>query len=200
MSQDSLWNRAGHTLEHCFDALAGGLRARLARGLTVQVQPYIGYGTEDRLFLQGRVLRKRGAPTTPRPDRWDNIVATYRRFDYLEIPRAPVPATVGKSTVEATADDEGFFTCELPNPDGTAPWVNVTYRSLAPTTGATADIPGPVLIPPPSAAFGIISDIDDTVVVSHATDLLRMGKTVFPPECARTTGFSRRGGALPRVE
>jgi phosphatidate phosphatase APP1 len=36
-----------------------------------------------------------------------------------------------------------------------------------------------VMIPPPDAEYGIISDIDDTVIQSSATDLLAMGKTVL---------------------
>ncbi len=45
--------------------------------------------------------------------------------------------------------------------------------------------PGPVraetevLVPSPSAHFGVISDIDDTVLKSDATSLLRMARTVF---------------------
>jgi phosphatidate phosphatase APP1 len=35
------------------------------------------------------------------------------------------------------------------------------------------------MIPPPDAEYGIISDIDDTVIQSSATNLLAMGKTVL---------------------
>jgi phosphatidate phosphatase APP1 len=36
-----------------------------------------------------------------------------------------------------------------------------------------------VLIPPADAGFGVISDIDDTVVLTHATSLLKMARMVF---------------------
>jgi phosphatidate phosphatase APP1 len=38
---------------------------------------------------------------------------------------------------------------------------------------------GEVLIPPSTAEFGVISDIDDTVLQTDATSLLRMARTVF---------------------
>nr|GFB94825.1 hypothetical protein [Tanacetum cinerariifolium] len=36
-----------------------------------------------------------------------------------------------------------------------------------------------VLIPPPTAEFGVISDLDDTVIVTRATHILRMLRTVL---------------------
>jgi phosphatidate phosphatase APP1 len=38
---------------------------------------------------------------------------------------------------------------------------------------------GAVLVPPPTARFGVISDIDDTVLKSDATHALRMARNVF---------------------
>jgi len=48
----------------------------------------------------------------------------------------------------------------------------VELELLAPRAGATAT--GKVLVPPARARFGVISDIDDTVVQSHVTRKLRM--------------------------
>ena len=69
---------------------------------------------------------------------------------------------------EAVCDDEGYFECriEARPPLATAGWhaVPITLAEAsddADAVGTTAQ----VLVPPASARFGVISDIDDTVRV-----------------------------------
>ncbi|CAA9301719.1 MAG: FIG00580225: hypothetical protein, partial [uncultured Gemmatimonadaceae bacterium] len=51
--------------------------------------------------------------------------------------------------------------------------------------GAAARATAQLLVPGPAAGFGVISDIDDTVIQSHVTDFLRAARTVLL-ENART--------------
>jgi phosphatidate phosphatase APP1 len=51
---------------------------------------------------------------------------------------------------------------------------------LSPKTGAeNVSTTGLALVPPTTARFGIISDIDDTIIVSHARNLLKVAYTTF---------------------
>lgn len=139
------------------------------------VLPYIGYGTADKLTLCGRVLEDEGFRPSRSTDRaWRNLVAMYKRFESDEVPGARVRADYAGVSTEAVADREGYFSVELQpgRPAVTGPWHDVSLQLLAPRSGATAV--GRVLVPPVTARFGVISDIDDTVVQSHVSEKLRM--------------------------
>jgi phosphatidate phosphatase APP1 len=83
------------------------------------------------------------------------------------VPYARVCVSFRKFEFEVRADREGFFSAELPC--RAAPgWneVQVKHRSAS----ATAR----VLVPSPKARFGVISDIDDTIVFSNVKNKLKM--------------------------
>jgi phosphatidate phosphatase APP1 len=96
----------------------------------------------------------------------------YKRFESDEVPGARVRARHGAAETDAIADHEGYFGVELATSPGKGPWREVELELLAPRAGARAK--GLVLVPPASARFGVISDIDDTVVQSHVTAKARM--------------------------
>ena len=138
------------------------------------VLAYPGFGTAEKLSLCGRVLEDEGFRPARDADRaWRNLIEMYKRFESDEVPGARVRARFQGAEAEAVADDEGYFHLEL-HPDGTigpGPWHEVALELIEPA-GATAT--GRVLVPPASARFGIISDIDDTVIRSNVTQKLRM--------------------------
>jgi phosphatidate phosphatase APP1 len=137
------------------------------------VLPYLGFGTAARLTVCGRVLEDEGFRPARSADRaWRNLVAMYKRFESDEVPGARVRARHGAAVAEAVADREGYFTVELDAAPGEGGWREVELELIAPRAGATAT--GKVLVPAASARFGVISDIDDTVVQSHVTAKLRM--------------------------
>ncbi len=139
------------------------------------VLPYLGFGTADKLSLCGRVLKDEGIRPAASADRaWRNLVATFKRFESDEVPGARVRARYGRIEAEAIADAEGYFSVELrcPVPLRNGPWHDVALELLSPRAGATAG--ARVLVPPPTARFGIISDIDDTVIQSNVASKVRM--------------------------
>ena len=136
---------------------------------------YPGFGTAERLSLCGRVLEDEGFRPARDADRaWRNLVEMYKRFESDEVPGARVRARFQGAEVEAVSDEEGYFHLEL-HPNGTigsGAWHEVALELIEPAGGATAT--GRVLVPPASARFGIISDIDDTVIRSNVTQKIRM--------------------------
>ena len=152
---------------------------RIPRDL--RVVPFDGYGNGTLLKIFGRVLR--GAALGPARDgagAWENLVATYRRFETDEIPGARVRVRAGGGEREVVTDDEGFFRCRLVL-DAPLPgegWQDVEYTLLEPPTDLAATTTGPVLVPSPKAGFGVISDMDDTVVRTNVKQLLSMIRTV----------------------
>jgi phosphatidate phosphatase APP1 len=116
----------------------------------------------------GRVLEDEGF--TSGEGRWRNLAHFIKRLESDEVPHARLLA--GKKGF--SADGEGYFRLALPGRFA-AGWNDVDLRLADnPDVRATAR----VLVPARAARFGVISDIDDTVVYSHVTRKLRMILTV----------------------
>ncbi len=129
--------------------------------------PYLGYGTPSKLALCGRVLRDPGIrPGGSAQSRWRNLVEFYKRLESDEVPGARVRARFLHIETEVVTDGEGYFSLELtPAHDVEAGvWHDVELELVHPADGVRAT--GKVLVPAASARFGVISDIDDTVIVS----------------------------------
>jgi phosphatidate phosphatase APP1 len=149
-----------------------GLRKLAARRRDpVIILPYLGYGTSDKLTLCGRVLEDEGfRPTKESERRWRNLAAFLKRLESDEIPGARLRATYRDLSVETISDGEGYFRVELNAPGLSAGWHQVQLR----LEGSQVAETGRVLVPSPEAEFGVISDLDDTVIQSGVTRKLRM--------------------------
>ena len=108
----------------------------------------------------------------------------YHRFESEEVAGARVRVSAGGVELEATADGEGYFEAALrpiaPVPPGPL-WQPATVTLLHPLPSDRYQVAGAgqVLVPPEDAELGVISDVDDTVVRTEATRLLRMARLVF---------------------
>ena len=172
-------------IEGNFDAVALALRKRLHSNDPLQIVTYRSYGTVNRLYIKGRVLEEKTIPKSSDQDSiWKNLVSMYKRFESDEVPHARLSVNFQNKLYEVTTDDEGYFTVnhltETP-----LIWEDMWYEadvelidapiSFSPGLKSTAH----VLIPPMDSEYGIISDIDDTIVKTTATDLLAMAKNTF---------------------
>ena len=172
------WESA-KTFEERFDVLRFRIKRRFGLLDPFEILPYRGYGTPRELFLKGRVLEEAGITRASNDDTvWQNVLNMVRRFASDEVAGARVRATFEGLSVETKADAEGFFevTFRLPEPlDGEAGWYPVELELLSPPSpgGGPVQSTGQVLVPK-GARFGVISDLDDTVVRSSATNVLKM--------------------------
>ncbi len=164
-------------------------RARLTRRMgwndPVQIIPYRTYGTVNRMYVKGRVLEdKKIAAAADQDTILNNIINMYKRFESDEVPGAALQITVHDETHRVVTDKEGYFVLKI-NPS--TPVVNESLWHKIPLELIDAPIPfqqglsthAEVMIPPADAEYGIISDIDDTIVRTGATNLLAMGRTTF---------------------
>jgi phosphatidate phosphatase APP1 len=170
---------AAKVIEERVDDLRFSFKRRFGLLDPFEILPYRGHGTSRDLFLKGRVLEETGI-THPGPDDalWLNLLNMIRRFASEEIAGARVLASFGELRAETTADEEGFFEVRfrLAEPlDGSSRWHPVELELLSPPSPGGGEVrsKGHVLVPR-GAGFGVISDLDDTVVRSSATNLLKM--------------------------
>lgn len=172
-------------IEARFDQLR--VRFRVRRGWLdpIRVVAFRGYGTPEALNLRGRVVSRKaiGRPTQG-DSAWRNLRGMLRRFTGEEIPGATVRVHFAGDPgppVEAATDEEGFFLVAHPLPTAGSGWHEARVELATPLLRGQAAAPtvGDVLVPPPDAAFGVISDIDDTIVRTGATSLLTMARIVL---------------------
>jgi phosphatidate phosphatase APP1 len=190
VNRDTLasWRRriavGAHAAEARFDRFRFGLKRRFGLLDPFEILPYRGYGTPRELLLKGRVLEVSGITRAGQDDAvWQNLRNMARRFASDEVAGARVQGSFGGMQVEAVADEEGFFEVrfELPEPlAGPTRWHPVELELLGPESPAREQVrsTGQVLVPN-DARVGIISDIDDTVVRSSATNALKMAWIVL---------------------
>jgi phosphatidate phosphatase APP1 len=171
--------------EEQWDRLRRQVASKLRLNDPVQIVPYRTYGTPRRVYIKGRVLEDKGIATARDEDTvWNNLLNMYKRFESDEVSGAVLKALLPDESHEVTTDSEGYFVLDL-NPK--TPIINEQLWHPVPLQLVQAPIPfqqglsinAEVMIPPPDAEYGVISDIDDTIVKTTATDLLAMGRTTF---------------------
>lgn len=171
--QDTLIDADDH-----LDALWRRVDSRLGRGQPRHLAAYRGYADARGVELIGRVLAEppRGGPLDD-ADWWDNLLDTYRRFESDEVPDVPLRLQYRGGAVELRSDHEGYWHAAFDSPGTMSDqlWDNA-IASLADGSLAT---PQPVLQVGPRARFGVISDIDDTILHSSITDWKAAAQLTF---------------------
>ncbi len=151
---------------------------------------YRGYGTGRTALVQARALRHRAfTPAEASHSRWRNLLDSLRRLNSEPLPNARVQAQLAGTTHALQADTEGFVHQWVTLPEALAPgaWHPVTFalQDVSPAGAADARATAGVLVPPFTARFGIVSDMDDTVLQSEVSSFLNAARMVLL-ENART--------------
>ena len=173
------------SVEKRFDKLFFNLRRRLKLNDPLQIITYYSYGTINRLHIRGRVLENKGIQSAQdKHTIFDNMVNIYRRFQSDEIPGARLKVRFQNTENLITTDEEGYFMLNLV-PDPPIHWedmwheVDVVLIEAPVPFKAGLKSTAKVLVPPLDAEYGIISDIDDTIIQTSATQMLAMARTIF---------------------
>lgn len=169
-------------LDDMADAAMLRLRQRLGIMDTYQVVPYRTYGTTDKIYVRGRVLEDKKMAVSKDDNFFDNLLNMYKRFETDEVPGVTVQLNLPGEQQQVTTDKEGYFVFNFQpkNPLIT----NELYHSfplqlLHANYPAGTTVDAEMILPPADAEYGIISDIDDTIIRTGAANLLAMGKTVL---------------------
>lgn len=160
------------------------LKRRLGSIGDVTIVPYRSYGSVDRLLIRGRVLSNGNVPKGKEDDSvWQNLLNTYRRVESDEVVGARIRASSGDAFADAVSDEEGYFRVWLPAAGAwpAGDWSHVSLQLCQPFVAPGDDRPAgaEVLVPAQDAHFGVISDIDDTVIKTYATELFRMARLIL---------------------
>ncbi|MBN9151684.1 MAG: DUF2183 domain-containing protein [Cryobacterium sp.] len=152
-------------------------RAR-KRGLTPTVIPYTGYGSTTWIRVLSRVL-------LARPGASDDI--RYKKIrgwrSFTSVPVGDAAVLVGIDDVEhALTADRGGVIDEVIDVSLSPGWHTITLR-----TEGSDPVKAPIFIVDPKATIGLISDVDDTVMVTALPrPLVAAWNTFVLDEHART--------------
>ena len=140
-----------------------------------EIAAYRGYSDGSQLWVRGRVLE--GAPRShaERSDsRWSNLVASFKRWESDEVPGIEVELEHLGSTRTVRTDDEGYYEAEIALDDKAPATTTVTAQVRL--EGQTLTATHRVTSPGENARFVVVSDLDDTVIVTELTHLPRAAK------------------------
>jgi phosphatidate phosphatase APP1 len=139
------------------------------------VKVYHGYGSATKMIVFGHVFSLSPLPRKKyRKNFWTNTFALLRSFMVRRIPDVHVRLVYGDVVCEAVTAKDGFFRFEWKAPINIAPGiykVKVEYFSKGTNKEKVlATGTGSVIIPFVNQ-YSFISDIDDTFLISHSSNL-----------------------------
>ncbi|SFE49042.1 App1 family protein [Thermoflexibacter ruber] len=185
MDWKSVFKKIAVNAEEHFDKLKTELRERLGGYDEIMILPYYGCSNGKAIYLKGRVLEDRNIKEAQGNDSiWDNLVASYKRMNSNELPNVKIKAVFKDTEIELITDEEGYFTLDMELEKPFTPnqiWEEI-HLELVEVRGKKQDkveVVGKILVPPATAQFGIISDIDDTILQTKATELTKVIQLTF---------------------
>ena len=188
---------AAERLRNRWDGAILAARRQLKLTGPALILPYRTFGTAERFRIAGRVVEDRGVVAASHTDSTPhNLWLTFKRYAAHEVNGARLSFRAGDESGPVVTNRRGFFEVEVKPTKPLSPasgdiWAPVELELVAapgvesPHVAAEAF----VLMPPPSARFGIISDVDDTIVKTGATDFLKHWRTIVANSAEARVAF-----------
>jgi phosphatidate phosphatase APP1 len=146
---------------------------------------YRGFANQHQFYIRGRVIEDTGlAKPEERHRFWDNIIAMIKRYGSSGLSNRLVEVIFNGQTFTLRSDDDGYFTIDTEVPgksNNSGLWRSIQARMInedsfsAQNTNAESEI----LRLDRGHAYGVITDIDDTILISHATNVRKKLKLML---------------------
>lgn len=162
-----LLHRLAYWSERLMDHMV--VRRARSRGDVPALDPYRGFSTPTHAIVRGRALT---ALRRTDPSEGQRLSTNLRQMVSLFITGelADLPVVASDSRAETRTNAEGYLWLEVPREDLSPGWSEVTVEIAGhPETRVNF----PVLVPRDDARFGVISDVDDTMMETGAYSLMR---------------------------
>ena len=142
------------------------------RGMHVVV--YRGFVADGVAKVRVRVMEAPELPGDSRIPYWDIAQANLRRHAALALVGVEVELRIGRHSTREVTDDHGFASFALPVPNLRVGWHEAHAETTTIEGGESASGTGRVIKPALKAPFLVISDIDDTILVTGLTEGVAM--------------------------
>ena len=142
------------------------------RGMHVVV--YCGFVADDVAKVRVRVVEVPELPGDSRIPYWETAQSNLRRHAALPMVGVEVELSIGTHHTREVTDSHGFANFSLPVPKLTVGWHEAHAVTTPIDSGELASGSGPVVKPSLRAPFLVISDIDDTILLTGLTEGVKM--------------------------
>ena len=178
------------TIEDSVDRVGEGFEKLIGQKDPLVIKCYAGFGDEKQARIRGRVLARQEIPAPGAQDsEWRNVVNMTKRWLTDEVPNAHLSGTFRGETVEAVTDEEGYFVLDFQSPVDPLLEGLWAEAQLVLINNPEVKATGTIQVPAKDANYGIISDIDDTVLHTGATNFLKMVRTTLTGNALTRTVF-----------
>jgi phosphatidate phosphatase APP1 len=154
--------------------------AKLQNSSSVNLKIYKGYGHTHHLVVYGHLLQ--GNPTIRErftQNIFYNIRHLIRLFAIHPIADARIQLQHQSTLLETRTQEDGFFEFHWESPQElTAGFQSITVSYLDKEGKVLQEVLGELYIPH-SVQLGVISDIDDTILISYSSRLLKRLRVLF---------------------
>lgn len=142
------------------------------------IAAYRGYGDGKTLWLRGRLLsnERYGGPEED-DNWWDNLKATYQRWESDEVAGATIKLSYVDQQKEVVTDDEGYYSAEF-EVDDTYPRTSTVLAEHR-LEDRVLHARHRITLLDPAARYVVVSDVDDTVIHTGLTDILTAARLTF---------------------
>lgn len=150
-----------------------------------KIVPFIGYSNGEQTYISGEVLEDNGiAKPVEGQSRWKNVKAMLKRYFADEFAGVKVRINFHGETQTVVTNRFGIFYCVFKHSKNELPdniWQTASFElteriHYRQKTGFTL---GEIMVIKNKPQYGIISDIDDTILVSYATSKLMKFRLMF---------------------
>lgn len=164
---------------------------------TVIIYPYRGYAKPTQAVIKGRVLEKEKRiheKEVHEGDLWHNLKKAVDRYESDEIPGVPLSGEFLGAKGECTTDSEGYFEMEfnwdkpLQQPTGWYP-AKLKVEKMPFDLDYEEHAEAEILLVNGEHSFGVISDVDDTIIRSNITHPLEKVTTMLRYNARERTAF-----------
>jgi phosphatidate phosphatase APP1 len=148
----------------------------------LQIIAFKSYGTTGRLFLRGRALEDESIDLAQKGT-VQLLLNSWKRFETDEIRNTPLEVVLPDGqTFQIQTNSDGYYLFDsdvkdlraLTDSEGWLPYrISYNTEALNRPVLRENDFSGAMLIPSESAAYGVITDIDDTILHTGVTSYLK---------------------------
>jgi len=144
------------------------------------IVPYRGYANETQIYLKGRVLENEDIFNGKSESEIRNLVNSFKRFETDEVSFANVQIRVHDQVFEVKTDHEGYFILDTdwvaPPKENENDWLvaGLTLMGYTDENSKSITATAEIYLPSKNADYGVITDIDDTVLQSHVTSRFKL--------------------------
>jgi len=167
------------------------------RKKALRINAYHGYGNQQCFRATGRALEDENISFSPSQNIFQTIWTIFKQLESDEIKYAPILIHLSNGDIiETQTDPEGYYNVEIPftnTSSNNQKWITYSVsfdtKKIKGSISQQNNFGSQMLIPSTTAQFGVISDIDDTILHTGVASLFKwrlIANTIFKSLHKRT--------------